>query len=444
MAEIERLEGKDLPVPTLRLLLGALRQVANKVRDNIEEYAESLTEYERDAAAHRADPSVPKPFPLARAQLHAAAGPLVVLHLILQIFDKSDSSRIPFELVRAFERFTSELLDEEIAFLFKPTRAYDYSVLDVHKRFAQRHRVWEPFKQLKPHAFLVEFPAAEASSVLLHTLLYHELGHTYFTRRVDKERLLELVNSTLPGAAASARSALYSWVEEIFCDLFALRLTGPAFLCAFQFFGDPFLNELSMSPSHPGFATRRRALFDYGSRLASSYPEMGLTCALFGDYCRVPSSEAVCDEADLAGTPLPEEDPTMLPAIKAVVATDSDLWKYVFEKLDECATPFRHPGMTKSIERAVEQVGALVPPVVRPLPAGWGMGEMLAVAFCAAWLFRIERMCEWTDSQNQRECQGWSETRAQRALGDILLAGVEGGELELRYRDHRRIEAEHT
>jgi hypothetical protein len=446
LAEIERLEGKQPPSPTLRDLLSALRSVVGKVRRVVWDCAKArpflekeLAKWRKDLAGWEASDGAklaedPAQLEAARVkwtkehpapsdmQLKTAAELLVTIHRVLGVFEKSDSSRIPFELVRAFEQFTFELLGKEVAFLFKPTRSYDYSVLDVHRVFSSI--VWEPLQRVRPQPFVVSFPAAEATSVLLHTNLYHEIAHIYYNRYINDDELERLFEARPPGVDEGVRGTFRAWIEEICCDLLALRLAGPAFLCALQFFGDPFFDERSVSETHPGLVMRRRALFKYLRQLREDYPELDRASLLFGTYCEPTDARELRVQ--------PKIDESLVPVVREVEDFASPLWEHLFTKLGACVCPFARAGLAAAIETAVDQIGALVPPVVKPSPGSeWTTAEVLAIAFCSAWQFRVAHLSRWTRA-------GWSEERAQHVLSEIVLAGVEGGELELRYRTGRR------
>jgi hypothetical protein len=120
-----------------------------------------------------------------------------------------------------------------------------------------------------PNLAVVGIPYSQAGSVFLNTALAHEMGHFSFQLRDVKKDLLPLFYSILlrhntsqfnSGDIARCTDLVVDWLEEIYCDLFALCLSGPAFSFA-------FIDLLALSrnapsrtctASHPADALRLR------------------------------------------------------------------------------------------------------------------------------------------------------------------------------------------
>lgn len=85
-------------------------------------------------------------------------------------------------------------------------------------------------------------PFSQASSLFTNLVIFHELGHFIF-EETEKIRDLETIVSdtvnTIRTATLTTADLLWvqqtvlRWAEEIFCDLFAIRLVGPAYTFAY-------------------------------------------------------------------------------------------------------------------------------------------------------------------------------------------------------------------
>ncbi len=132
---------------------------------------------------------------------------------------------------------------------------------------------------------LIELPYSQAPSLFTNTVLFHELGHVVFDI-VCKQSVPGSLVSTLKGRLSTlipvstdtltqsyAHKALLTWAEEMFSDLFALHLIGPAFsfglLDLYALLGyahdSPAMTEFV--PSHPAPAYRFKTHFDTLKRL---------------------------------------------------------------------------------------------------------------------------------------------------------------------------------
>lgn len=130
----------------------------------------------------------------------------------------------------------------------------------------------------------VALPYSQGPSFFANLLLYHELGHFvleelpvvggHATLADLDDRLIAAVDGAIAGRAgigpevrAFALRILRNWTHEIFCDLFALCLIGPAFSFAFiELLGlldvlEPPIT-IVFNPSHPAPACRFRQHLD--------------------------------------------------------------------------------------------------------------------------------------------------------------------------------------
>jgi hypothetical protein len=108
---------------------------------------------------------------------------------------------------------------------------------------------------------LIGIPYSQSSAVFLNALIPHEMGHFVYQRLNKSSDLQAHIYSALQVAfgATSISSddtrwcldKVYRWAEEIFCDLFALWMAGPAYCFAFIELLD--LGRIS-TPSGPGLS----------------------------------------------------------------------------------------------------------------------------------------------------------------------------------------------
>lgn len=109
----------------------------------------------------------------------------------------------------------------------------------------------------------VIIPKLEYSNPLNWTILVHELGH------INIEEISDLrINSEMFPAdlSESENEKLVSWAEEIYCDIKAIQIIGPAYFLSLSTFA--LLESLILgfgvsTKSHPPFAMRLALLFSY-------------------------------------------------------------------------------------------------------------------------------------------------------------------------------------
>lgn len=123
----------------------------------------------------------------------------------------------------------------------------------------------------------VALPYSQGTGFFANLLLYHELGHFVFEELSSSSQALIDLDARLAaetddafknrasnaGIRAFALQVIRSWTHEVFCDLFALHMIGPAFSFAFvdllnllDILGAP--TTISFNESHPAPACRFR------------------------------------------------------------------------------------------------------------------------------------------------------------------------------------------
>jgi hypothetical protein len=221
---------------------------------------------------------------------------------VFGLADRVDSARIPFEILRSLAWAATELLDEQCKIVVRLDTAYNYSITSFRRMFeqlnwgkfwaetAENHSDSEPRKST---VLVLGFPSPDASAILLHALAAHELGHEILDRYhseierirvrllndakgVYRDQLEEYILDNMRRGGGVSRDDAYEkarqqlevrldnacskWISEIWSDLVAIRLVGPASLAAFD---RVTLNEGSPSDSHPSGLLRRRVAERY-------------------------------------------------------------------------------------------------------------------------------------------------------------------------------------
>lgn len=135
-------------------------------------------------------------------------------------------------------------------------------------------RVGQRFPEFGQVAF-VSLPFSQANALFMNSLLYHEAGHFVFEekRLVDKisPRIDPLVRRKFPRLDERGRvwmlSTLSQWSEELFADLVAVKLLGPAYTVAATVLLQSLLRwgeeeVRRFGPAHPPHAMRFREQFN--------------------------------------------------------------------------------------------------------------------------------------------------------------------------------------
>jgi len=136
-----------------------------------------------------------------------------------------------------------------------------------------------PGAQFPPKMGFIELPYSQGTSFFSNLVIYHEIGHFLYQELSNPDSqhkgfsdlnnaIIRSVKRALAGSRSKDRQVfavvqkyIESWTQEIFCDLFAIRLVGPAFsLSLIEMLGmlDLLEDESSIRfyPSHPAPAFR--------------------------------------------------------------------------------------------------------------------------------------------------------------------------------------------
>ncbi|MEW5926630.1 MAG: hypothetical protein AB1941_04040 [Gemmatimonadota bacterium] len=129
-----------------------------------------------------------------------------------------------------------------------PSNSYMFEETDLSSYLLQRDT--NPGDGATPTLFL---PKLEASNPLQWGTLVHEMGHAFSEpiRTFLKSRDVEKDILVIVGQRPQNVGVVLRWAEEIFCDLLAVRLLGPAYLASFvDFIVVLAASEGILSPSY--------------------------------------------------------------------------------------------------------------------------------------------------------------------------------------------------
>lgn len=305
------------------------------------------------------------------------------LSKVLSNLDRIDSARIPFELIPALNWVASDIVP---AFSSPPAHLFirlcdkgSYSIATLSDLLGQANRndpwkrEWETKKdgQNVAECVIIGAPSAEARSVLIHALSAHEFAHLVicdseerFSLHAHASKVVDDFNTHNTARCESDRAILFStggatkdegqvsftrhgWVSEIFSDMAAAQLLGPAFLVTARrtYLG---LNGGS-SVSHPSRLLRLKAIKHF---LTSKYPDVWSM-----DVFRSIVNDAE-SEIDSPSTPLTGD-----------VERYEQIVEQLFPEIASCVQraieqkPLAHSQYEKLINSAVAEFAELSPPM---------------------------------------------------------------------------------
>ena len=160
----------------------------------------------------------------------------------------ADTLHTPVPIIR-FAEATVDALDSlkktEILILLSPE--FNYYLLGGNYLSETHSALWEAVKgvpDFPQDLALVGIPYSQANRLMPNLLIFHELGHHVFDRRQLRQVLVKKIENKLPGwldgldpprPSVSTQilqwwsEILIVWSEEMFCDLFATAILGPAY-----------------------------------------------------------------------------------------------------------------------------------------------------------------------------------------------------------------------
>jgi hypothetical protein len=170
---------------------------------------------------------------------------LRLIHTLIKPTADAHTLTIPTPLVR----LACSQLDEiegmqgaKVVVLLTPQLMYFQRPHTHVKRQAASVEKFIPDARFPDKLGFIELPYSQGASLFTNLAIYHEIGHFVYEELSTSIPLsgsfAQLESATAqcltkfqsdPEILALAEEIIESWTQEIFCDLFALRLVGPAF-----------------------------------------------------------------------------------------------------------------------------------------------------------------------------------------------------------------------
>lgn len=188
------------------------------------------------------------------------------LHAFLKPATDADTLNTPFSLLEAlYQKFHRIKGFENVEFTVFHLNEVNYLqvMASWFRELTQRLASGIPGAPSFPSDLgLIGIPYSQSSAVFLNALIPHEMGHFVYQKLDQENALLPEMNANLtaelgvtPISANDRRwclDKLSSWAEEIFCDLFAMWMVGPAYAFAYiEIFDLARLAEAASMPLAP-------------------------------------------------------------------------------------------------------------------------------------------------------------------------------------------------
>jgi hypothetical protein len=176
------------------------------------------------------------------------------LHELIKAAIDADTLNIPYPLVDSLSRRFCQIRGFEgtrfAIFHFDELNYLQMPISDLKNITERLENIIPDPPAFPPDLGLIGIPYSQSSSIYLNCLITHEMGHFVFEKRLLRSRLLVAIQESveavygegLVGVSVEqldqSKDTLESWAEEIFCDLFAIWLTGPCYSLAYiELFG---------------------------------------------------------------------------------------------------------------------------------------------------------------------------------------------------------------
>lgn len=170
----------------------------------------------------------------------------VVLHQFVKPVADADSLATPGPLLRFLQETIRRSVSEAmVVLLATPSLNYfQHPTTGLKQMVAQLPLHIPGAPRLREPVGFISIPYTQGAALLMNTLICHEMGHFVFEERSLADELsphlqaaLQSAESKLqppdPTARAWLRDRLLAWSQEIFCDLFAINMIGPAYALAY-------------------------------------------------------------------------------------------------------------------------------------------------------------------------------------------------------------------
>jgi hypothetical protein len=184
------------------------------------------------------------------------------LHQFIKSSLDADTLRLPTALIQAtIDRFREIPKFKNADFVIYHSDEFNYLnvKLDVFKQQADQISGLVSGPQFPLNLSIIGIPYSQASSLFWNCLIPHEMGHyvfgelalaVKFKKQIESELLVRLSATVTLEQRGQITELLAHWIEELFCDIFAVRILGLCFSIAFTELFDVamFLDETGNLP----------------------------------------------------------------------------------------------------------------------------------------------------------------------------------------------------
>lgn len=451
-AEIERERQKQHSCIEPRVILMALILVLNDTLDRFTNYRRSF-----ESIARR-NPNYGDALVLA---FGSASKRIDIIADVFSLVDRVDSPRIPFEMLPSISWAAHDIMDRQFSVIVRLDAILNYSLASITRRFEEEG--WQSFlstamsemdcqEALEDRDILfLGVPSVDAGSILVHGVIAHELGHELYRKcagEVDElisaasqdvkqdrrvsllDHINYLVDSRFDTPTAQSRGEVLeqirerffaeidqvaqNWSVEIFADLLAARLLGPAYLAAFD-----RVPPRKDQESHPPTVLRRNLIRKY---LELAYKDI-LGDRVWRPLFDGPLTRARFRERDGKAKEIAQE------VCERVLPTFERFFVNIGSPLSISAED-----LNAVVEAIEEHITWLSPPSV---PLGempeWGDARALWLVLFAAWHFRLSPKFDEFRKRYRWEVPAVAEDK----LGNLVLQSFKALQLRSAWRAHR-------
>lgn len=223
----------------------------------------------------------PNRLPLLRSNIRTLKNYLRLLHALIKPATDAHTLTIPAPLIDLASQqlqLVRGMQNSKIVILLTSEFMYFQRPHTDIKDQAQIVKTFIPNASFPRKLGFIEVPYSQGPSFFMNLAIYHEIGHFVYEElsnsdppHADVAALRSAIARSLrgtfrkvsknPQAFAVAEKIIEYWTQETFCDLFAIRLVGPAFSFAFiEMLGMLGLlaeqASVKFNPTHPAPAFR--------------------------------------------------------------------------------------------------------------------------------------------------------------------------------------------
>jgi hypothetical protein len=218
-----------------RDFLGLIQNLAQKTR-------EYLSAFPSRAPTDR------RKFPVYRQELFTLREAWSEIHRRVKPMADADTLHVPSALINALVRrlqTVGRFKESRVAVLHTEWLNYLQVVASRIRNTIDDISAIVGSERFDRNLGLIGIPYSQSQSVFLNSLIAHEIGHFVFgelslgsalsiqAREILKNVFTPVASSLTPDDRKRMPTLFAGWTEEIFCDLFAVRLIGPCYSYAY-------------------------------------------------------------------------------------------------------------------------------------------------------------------------------------------------------------------